>query len=426
MKTIIKVFKKLFLLSIIFCVQISFAQTKIKADTIIVYHDEKEEAFFNSKEFSKNFNQSLQLPDLSHLHEQLRSLNDDLAERFESMGKNFSEKWKNHSWEGSPFKEKENSFSEEKSKTIHKEYVVENNDKLTIQNKFGDVNVHVWDKKEIKVDILIKVATKSDKQTQKILDGITIQEEKKDHEIILSTKIENHNNDNNCKSKTMEINYDIYMPSQNPLHISDKFGTINLPDFAGTLEIESAYGSLNAGKLSGEKGKINLSFGDGNIQSFQDGKINSKYSDLELLQAGVLELTHEFGSLELGETERLNATINYSEGHINKLQESGIIDVKFGGMKLTNISPKLKKLHINAAYSPVHLNIDENSNLDFDAKVEYGDFTLPSSLKFSGIKKIKDDRQNDDAIKASYSGRIGKGESGKISIVSKFGSVKIN
>src|ERR1700709_1080301 len=62
----------------------------------------------------------------------------------------------------------------EKKKTINKSYNVTSTDKLNIENSFGDVVIHTWDKNEIKVDIEIAANASTDERAQKILDEIAV------------------------------------------------------------------------------------------------------------------------------------------------------------------------------------------------------------------------------------------------------------
>ena len=70
-----------------------------------------------------------------------------------------------------------------KIKNINKSYTVSSSDKLNIKNSFGKVEVHTWDKNEIKVDVNIEVSSNKEDLAQKILDGITVSDEQTGKEI---------------------------------------------------------------------------------------------------------------------------------------------------------------------------------------------------------------------------------------------------
>jgi hypothetical protein len=56
-----------------------------------------------------------------------------------------------------------------KNKAVNKSYNVSSSDKLKIQNSFGSVEVHTWNKNEIKVDVIIEVSANTESLAQKII-----------------------------------------------------------------------------------------------------------------------------------------------------------------------------------------------------------------------------------------------------------------
>ena len=65
-----------------------------------------------------------------------------------------------------------------KNKAVNKSYNVSSSDKLKIQNSFGSVEVHTWNKNEIKVDVTIEVSANTENLAQKIIDGISVADSK--------------------------------------------------------------------------------------------------------------------------------------------------------------------------------------------------------------------------------------------------------
>ena len=157
-------------------------------------------------------------------------------------------------------------------------YTVSSSDKLTIKNIFGNVNVHTWAKNEIKVDVTIEVTANSEKLAQKIIDLFSIKDSKSGGDISLLTYVEGTYNTDGQKS-SVNVNYEISMPSSNPLKITNEFGGIVLPDYKGEVELMSKFGSLTTGSLSNVK-SVDVEFGKANIESIVDGPISIKYSSV--------------------------------------------------------------------------------------------------------------------------------------------------
>src|SRR5450432_1050745 len=79
--------------------------------------------------------------------------------------------------------EKNKKYEFVKDKSVSKSYNVSASDKLTIHNSFGSVEVHTWNKNEIKVDIAVYVSANKDEFAQKLLDGISINDDQKPNDI---------------------------------------------------------------------------------------------------------------------------------------------------------------------------------------------------------------------------------------------------
>ena len=62
----------------------------------------------------------------------------------------------------------------EKKKVITKTYQLSANQKVSITNTFGGVNVQSWERNEVKVEVTIKVSSNNERMAQEILDQIWI------------------------------------------------------------------------------------------------------------------------------------------------------------------------------------------------------------------------------------------------------------
>ena len=155
-------------------------------------------------------------------------------------------------------------------------------DKLQIDNSFGDVTVNTWDKPQITVDIEIGARANSDEKAQDILDQIEVQEDKSDHVISFRThvgEIHTHGNsrhDDGGDNRTFYIDYVVHMPAANPMDIHNDFGRTEVPDLKGPVNLTSKYGSLTAGNLA-NVGNIDVEFGKATLGDITNGKIVLQY-----------------------------------------------------------------------------------------------------------------------------------------------------
>lgn len=320
----------------------------------------------------------------------------------------------------------------EKKKTIIKLFDVDDKDALVVDNQFGEVNVNVWNKKEIRIQITISANSDSDDRVQKYIDAVTIDEKRAGNQITVRTNFSMSNLSNWSMSKWksggdrnfVKINYEVTMPRQNALTVRNKFGNTNIPEFEAPLTIYSRYGNFKAETLNSRQNDIDVAYGKADIGNMGQGKVEVKYGDLELSKAKTLMLTNKFGKMNIGDVGKLEANIDYSGGKIGTLRESGKIKLEFsGGFRIEQLPRTAEDVDIQAAYSSVALPVDE-SDCDFDVTVSYGNFNYPSgsALHFRSQPNDEDGHRGPRLTK-QYTGKVGSGAGTKVRVVAKFGNV---
>ena len=122
---------------------------------------------------------------------------------------------------------------DEVSKTLNKEYSYNENTHLFIKNKFGKVDVKDWDQKTISIEVVIKVEYPDREKAEEILECINV-EFKEENNDIYATTVLNSKMDNilrKSENRDFTINYNVYVPSQIQLSVSNKFGDIYIDDY---------------------------------------------------------------------------------------------------------------------------------------------------------------------------------------------------
>jgi hypothetical protein len=257
-----------------------------------------------------------------------------------------------------------------KNKSINKSYNVSSSEKLTIQNSFGAVEIHSWNKNEIKVEVSIETSSNKEELAQKIIDGIEVTEQQKGGEVSYKTNIKGSNNNKGSKS-AMSVNYSVYMPASNPLTISNEFGATIVPDFTGEVDLTSKFGSLNTGDLKSVK-KIAVEFGKANFESIANGQVSIKYSNAE------------FGKL------------------VGKVK----LNFEFCGATKVNIDGSLTALEVKADYSTVNIRPAANLSAAYHLFTSFGSFKNNPGIKFEEDKKDEDSGPKFDN---TYDGKSGNG-----------------
>jgi len=302
----------------------------------------------------------------------------------------------------------------EKVKNYTKTYSLDANDKVRIDNKFGKVLVTTWNRNEVKVDIEIKTYADNDQTAQKMIDAISISDDKSGDAVSFRTNYGNGSsnslwdlfNNRNDHHKA-EVNYTIYMPSKNALDISNRYGNTELPDFDGKVSIESAYGSFEAKSLMHTGNQVRVRYGSANIDAFSSADVSVSY-----------------GSLDLGSADKLNCEIRYSSAKIGKIRSQGNINAHYAGtVNIDDLDKSFNSFSFSGNYSNLKVGINNTTNANFDITVRYGSFDYGSAPVEITEKTPSDDSKGWKPTK-NFRGHIGKGSPDRtINVSSSYGGV---
>jgi hypothetical protein len=276
----------------------------------------------------------------------------------------------------------------EKRKTYEKSYIISVTDKVNISNQFGFVNINIWDKNEIKVTVEIIASANKESRATDIVENIDISDKKNSEGVFFKTKIGNEkmwqrgNNYNN--GQTMKINYTVYLPKNSPLHLSNEFGPITLPDYVGDIDVVSKFGSLTAGKLD---------------------KVNN--------------LLVEFGAADVESINNADAIFKFSKISINNV--AGNTDLKFEFCKASKVilNNNATSVTIDDSYSKLNIRPAADFNASYKINTSFGDVKNRSGLT---LNRTDDEPEYGTDNSKAYEAKSGTGLC-KVKIKSSFGNI---
>lgn len=280
----------------------------------------------------------------------------------------------------------------EKKRTISKSYTVGPDDRLSIENSFGNIIVTTWDKNEIQVDIEIGVHANSDERAQRMMDQINVTDHQNGKEIGFKTEIGNmgkgKDKDNGGEdNRKFYVDYKVSMPSRNPLRIENSFGKINIPDFAGTANLTSKFGELTTGKIPNAR-----------------------------------TIHVEFGKAEIGRLNNADVVFKFnSKSSIAGIGGNSKVDVQFCSQVRLFIDKTISELSLFQSYSTIDLKVPDDLSAQFDVYTNFGSFKNRTGFN---ISKENEDESSGPKFDNNYSGKAGSG-SARIKIKSSFGSVRL-
>ena len=333
----------------------------------------------------------------------------------------------------------------EKKKTLTKTFTVNSKDRLSISNQHGDVKIELWEKNEIKVDIIITGYGITEAKAQELIDNVNITDKREGDKISFKTFIDTDENpwswghgwnwngkkdeENPRAKKGVEINYNVFMPRTNALSVSNKYGKTIIPQFDAPLKVTSNYGSFTSDRLKGLDKDIFVQYGSGNIKQMDDGDLQISYSKLNVDKADNLKLKNIYGSVTLDDINNLDGTFQYSSGKIGRINETGKLNISYSdGVQLSEMAKTLKSLDIRSNYTAVKLPVNGDCNADFEVTTTYANFRYPTGKVTFTVNpdENEDDRKigTDWHPTKTYKGKIGKGSNTKITIKTNYAGVK--
>lgn len=325
----------------------------------------------------------------------------------------------------------------ELSKQWGKSFDLSTTGTVQIENKYGDVVINGWDQDRLKVDIAIKVTHRKLENAEKLLDRIQPQVTTAGDFIRISSEIAersssvfsryfNKANPFDFDKSNIQIDYEVYLPKNAELSITNKFGDIIVGNWNGdleanvqhgniwvnedisTLKIDMRFGKLNCDTM--DYGNIKMSNGSIDIENARKLKIISSGSDIKLEDIGSLELYSSKDEVSLFRLENLRGDFKFSNVDIDTVGGDMFLTLRIAEVTVHHFLKSNPEIDIVQESSDVKMDISGLA-FDFRATLEQGLLRVPKT--FANIKtdvtnagkKIRD-------ISASY----GSGEKGDFSL----------
>lgn len=314
---------------------------------------------------------------------------------------------------------------EKVTKTIKESFDVNNGAKLSIENKYGDVNITTWDKNQIDIEVTIKVEAGSEDKAQKFLDGIKIHMSGSADKVSARTEYPTNKSSswwggwNGSKKLEYEVNYAIKAPASISSRLINKYGNISQASISGAAIVENKYGDIYCQDI-GKDLTLNLGYGDARIGNTGNCDVEIKYSSLRLKNAQDIDIVSKYSEIEFGDCGNITSDTKYddykissvvafaNEGkyddwrigsaqeikidsrytdlYITSLARNGYFDTSYGEVDISEISVDAEKITVIGSYTDVELGSMGDLYLNLEGK--YTDVYLSRNIE--KIEKIKD------------------------------------
>ncbi len=329
----------------------------------------------------------------------------------------------------------------EKTKKINKEYTVNANARISLDNKYGDLNITTWDKNRVEIEVIITVKGDDLDRVEEKLEDISVEFTASSNLVEAKTKISKNKSSwslwKNNRNINYKINYNVKMPKSNSADLDNDYGNIYLTDLLGKANINCDYGKISVGNLSADNNNINLDYCSNSTIAYMKGgnvnvdyskitiedsetlKVNTDYSTVKVDKVDSINFNADYGSISIGNAINAIGNSDYTSMRLGTINKNLNIKADYGSINVKKLAKGFDNVVIDGQYTGIKIGVDPDAVFEFELNLQYAGFRGENS-KMEYYKKISKNN------KKYYQGKFGKGNSNStINIESQYGGVSI-
>lgn len=330
---------------------------------------------------------------------------------------------------------------EEVKKVYHKEYVAGANTLLSIENRYGDVNLINWKKDSVVIDVVVTIDYPPVFKGKDLIEYITVDFNVSGNTIKAVTNINEHFIDKwyrHDDKKKFRIDYTIHAPASINFHLLNKYGDVFINELQGQAELEVRYGFVRINKLTrGNKKPLNslyLAYSKGTIEEAGWLMLEMKYSKLEISKGQALAgetkyskltigsmssvvLESKYDTYNFGTLNNLVLVASYGSIKTDEVRKKISLETRYTGVDIAHVPAGFSSIDINNAYGGVKVRIDEDASYYLKGSTSYCKLSFPT-VRINRIVK------NNSAEVSGYVGSD-RNTKAKVTVKSKYGSVSL-
>ena len=330
---------------------------------------------------------------------------------------------------------------QEKSKTIKKEYSVNRNATVDIDNKYGNINITTWNKNRVEITVKITVKGNNLSTVEKRLDRIDVEFNANSSRVSAKTRFNNSSSSwsffGKSNNTSYKVHYTIKMPASNNVDLDNDYGNISIDQINGKAEINCDYGKLIIGDLNSSDNNINIDYCNGSSISFMKSgsinadyskltvdktdsvKINSDYSTISIGTVNKVTYNADYGSIIIDDVNDITGNSDYASIRLGTVSKNLKLEADYGSIKIKELAKGFNRVEISSEYAGINIGTKVSNNFSFIMNLQYARFRYNDDNvdMYKSIEK---------SSKKYYEGTYGNGKSNsKLIIKSQYGSVNL-
>ncbi len=325
-----------------------------------------------------------------------------------------------------------------REKKISKSYKVDADATLSIENKYGTVEISPWDRNEISIEVVIRTTGNNESKVEEKLDDIHIEFSGNNHLVNAKTFIESGNNWFNWFNTNVnyKINYYIHVPITNDLDIKNKYGDTFVEEAKGAVKLTHDYGKIVIGSLLNENNHIDMDYSKLEADYIKNASISLDYTDFSIDEIESFDLNADYSHINIGKSIRgsydldyggfnvefidvLEGDSDYADIEINHLGKAANLSADYGKISIGLISNEIESITIDTDYTGVKIGYTEDVNFNFEINSKYTSVEGLDSNLFDLYFR------NEKSSSKQFKGTFGRSKSNNnINLKTSYGHIK--
>ena len=326
-----------------------------------------------------------------------------------------------------------------KEKVIKKEYSVDANATLKVDNSYGNIDINTWEGNTISIQVTIKTNGNNEEKVQKKLDNIDVDFSASSSYVSAETKFNSRKSNSwwkwgNNNKVNMQIDYLIRLPITNNVDLDNDYGSIDIETLEGKAKISCDYGKITTQELKAEGNELTFDYTNNCYFEFiQSGTINADYSGFTVVKTKNLDISADYsksvvdvaedinyncdyGSIKVSNVNSFKGTGDYLSTRLGTVYKNVDISADYGSIKIERIASNAHDVTIKSDYAGITIGYDAAYSFNFDIELGYASLKHEDGFEFNK-KRI-------ESSEKYYQGYHGKADSGNmVKIESDYGSV---
>lgn len=271
----------------------------------------------------------------------------------------------------------------EYKRQIVKEFAVNANPQLLINNKYGNIRIIEGTNDKIMFKIEITGKGRDKNAARKYAESVSIDFSQNGNRVSAETHFESIH----CNNCGRAVEYVVTAPKSVIADLTNKYGNIYIDNLVQPLSVNLKYGNLFAN--SAIKTTIDIKYGKMTLNKCQDLSINSKYSDISIGEANRIVADSKYDKYRIESVADCTMETGYTPVQIGRLDKRFVAEkLKYGSLNIGEVATDFSVISVDAAYSNIKLGMTEKHAFKAALYTRYGNINT-GNLTFTNVSLKK-------------------------------------